>query len=89
MFGAGRLPAAGSSEIDGTAAVLGLRAGLGIYFPPNPLVESTDMGHWQGLRLVRGAGHGVAIVRDAGLIHNNIQYTLEPRMSKEHAEDRP
>ena len=35
----------GDHRGDGTAAALGPKADSGIYFPPYPLVESTDMGH--------------------------------------------
>jgi len=61
VCGAGRLPTAGLSKIDGTATALGPKAGSGIYFPPYPLVESTDMGHWQGLGLVHGVGIGYCV----------------------------
>ena len=57
--GAGRLLAAGSAKTDGTAAAaLGPKAGSGIHFPPNLLVESVYMaqGQGQGLGLVCGAG---------------------------------
>ena len=56
MCVAGPLPAAGSAEIDdAAAAALGPKDGSGIHFPPNPLLELTDMTHGQGLGLVRGA----------------------------------
>ena len=49
---AGRLPAAGSAESDGTAAAaLGPKARSGIHFPPNPLVGSTATGVWEGVGL--------------------------------------
>ena len=61
-YGAGQLLAVGSAETDGTAAAaLGPKAGLGIHFPPNPLVESRLQVYGQGLGLVRGllSGYGV------------------------------
>ena len=49
---AGRLPAAGSAESDGTAAAaLGPKAGSGIHFPPNPLVRIAATGVWEGVGL--------------------------------------
>ena len=59
---AGRLPAAGSAETDGTAAAaLGRKAGLGIHFPPNPLVESRLQAYGQGLDLVRCLSSGYCV----------------------------
>ena len=55
MCGAVQLLAGGSVEID-SAAALGPKAGSGIHFPPNQLVELTDMAYGLGLGLVRGAG---------------------------------
>ena len=55
MCEAVQLMAGGSVEID-SAAALGPKAGSGIHFPPNPLVELTDMACGLGLRLIRGAG---------------------------------
>ena len=53
---AGRLPAAGSAESDGTAAAaLGPKAGSGIHFPPNPLVRIAATGVWEGVG--PGLGH--------------------------------
>ena len=58
---AGQLLTAGLFKIDGTAAALGSKAGSGIYFPPYPLDELTDMGHCQGLGLVHGVGIGYCV----------------------------
>ena len=57
MCGAVQLLAGGLVEID-SAAALGPKAGSGIHFPPNPLVELMDMAWGLGLRLIRGAGSG-------------------------------
>ena len=60
--GAGQLLAAGSAETDRTAAAaLGPKAGLGIHFPPNPLVELRLQAYGQGLDLVRCLSSGYCV----------------------------